>query len=104
MAADYAEPLKRAWEACPCRDVAHYCMAEAGRTIPPRWRCSCWQAKHNRADSDVTGPCLWPGHAALLEMVDKIHLPNCLCRRPGGGAGCHIERRRLRAAVGVSDD
>ena len=81
--ADFESSLKRAWKemalGSPCSVV----------------KCKHWHSGLERK---------WcRGHAALLEMVDKIHLPNCLCRRPGGGAGCHIERRRLRAAVGVEE-
>ena len=75
MTADYAEPLKVVWDNIDCQ------MADECRDT------------HQRCN----------GHTALLEMVNKVHLPNCLCQRPGGGAGCHIERRRLRAAVGVEE-
>ncbi len=93
---DFESALKKAWKACPCQleiEICGYAQPVLGNIM-----CDC-----NIRGSQTSKPikCANPLHAALLEMVDKIHLPNCLCRRPGGGAGCHIERRRLRAAVGV---
>lgn len=89
MTPDYAIPLKRAWEA-------------TDRVI-----CECDGCL--KAKQEI--------HAALLEMVDDHHAPNCGCIRtleedfltPGRRVvweacdECRTERRRLRAAVGVEE-
>ena len=80
VVADYAEPLKRAWEGTDCHPI-----------------CRAW-------DGDGA---YCKGHAALLEMVDGHHFPNCKCNCVDAlfiqcdDAWCIDERRRLRAAVGV---
>ena len=86
MTADYAEPLKRAW-----------------------WEVTCdWDCRNTHRGDSTLSYC--KGHAALLEMVDAVHLPLCMCH-PRLGIGesvsadtrCKKERRRLRAAVGVEE-
>ncbi len=77
MTADYAEPLKRAWGLVRC--VENMC-----RTV---------NKKYDYCE----------GHAALLEMVDAYHGPLCHCNDECYGY-CKWQRRRLRAAVGVSND
>ncbi len=79
MTADYAEPLKRAWD----RMASHPLCGEFCRK----------------------SPCL--GHAALLEMVEEYSKrinpddhPLYLKHEQWGKE----ERRRLRAAVGVNND
>ena len=94
MTADYASALKKAWEACPCKPPGNIdgCKFVLGRA------CNCFNAKHPKV---VT--CTWPGHAALLEMVDA-HCEEAACNRWSNDSMEHHElRRRLRAAVGVDE-
>lgn len=82
MTADYAIPLKGLWR------------------IVSDWTCT----PECQTDGDYC-----EGHAAVLEMVDAVHLPRCLCGTIQLGpvselwAKCREERRRLRAAVGVDE-
>ena len=92
--ADYAEPLKRAWATCACADgdcdetVCHH-----ETTIRKDYHCRC-------CSPTVTRECTNPLHTALLEMVDKYvgnHVSFYF------ESAREVERRRLRAAVGVDN-
>ena len=82
-AADYAEPLKRAWDRIRCN-----------------WSCHDYQKVDNSGK-------YCKGHAALLEMVDEYtrergRLIDVRFNEHGRGDSFYgEERRRLRAAVGV---
>ena len=86
MTTDYAEPLKRAWEACPLCDGSRDVIATDSR------KGTAWEER-----------CDWVGHAALLEMVGAVHVKGCKCDR-SFKIKCQNERRRLRASIGVSND
>ena len=94
MTTDYAEPLKRAWKACPCRLEIEMC----GYTQPVLGdiMCDC-----NIRGSQTSKPikCANPLHAALLEMVDAhVDIVYIVSLEK-----TH-ELLRLRASVGMNDD
>ena len=90
---DYAEPLKRAWKACPCQleiEICGYAQPVLGNIM-----CDC-----NIRGSQTSKPikCENPLHAALLAMVHAY----VMAQVPYTFDAARIERR-LRTSVGVSN-
>ena len=79
MTADFESWLKKAWENMTC----------------PGETCKDMLPEYNDKFCE--------GHAALLRMVDAVHVQGCKCDR-SFPVKCQRERRRLRASIGVSDD
>ena len=105
MTADYEIWLKKAWEACPCRHPSrgHWCCTPVG-VSGKAGRLPCCKCEGGTRD------CTYPLHAALLGMVGDCHEKPCICGHKGDYGEpvtdmlCIAKRRRLRAAIGISDE